>query len=198
MNLTFDEYEAVTEELVKEVQMLSMHWALLMKIDEEVRLHPHKFSKGNHFWAMTFNAHLNSVRVILSRIYDTHNSVLSLKNWLEMTEFRIKKDKYELEPDSNLNSFIATDKSSCCVDHNPLVKKFIQQLRNNAIAHSNIKKAIVGANVFKDTELRESDYQTLVTNAQNTLNNYVPYIFGYRVSYNSAKEDDLNDILCLL
>ncbi|EHU9460092.1 TPA: hypothetical protein I7155_21600 [Vibrio vulnificus] len=196
--MTFDEYEAVTTELVKEVQMLSMHWALLKKIDAEISLNPHKFSKGDHFWAMTFNAHLSSVRVILSRIYDTHKSALSLKNWLEMTELTVKKTKYEFEPDSDLNSFIAMDKRSCCVNHNPLVKKFIQQLRNNAIAHSNIKKAISGVNVFQDAELRESDYQTLVTNAQNALNNYIPYIFGYRVSYNSAKEDDLNDILCLL
>lgn len=196
--MTFDEYEAVTVELVKEVQMLSFHWVLLMKMDAAISLNPHKFSKGSHFWAMTFNAHLNSVRGILSRIYDTHKSVLSLKNWLEKTELIVKKANYELEPDSDLNSFIATDKIFCCVNHNPLVEKLIKQLRNNAIAHSNMKKAISGANVFQDAELSESEYQTLVNNAQNILNNYIPYILGYRVSYSSAQEDDFNDILCLL
>ncbi|HHX8266168.1 hypothetical protein [Vibrio sp. SCSIO 43086] len=196
--MTFEEFEGATLELVKEVQMLSMHWTLLKKMDAAISLEPHKFSKGNHFWAMTFNAHLNSVRVILSRIYDTHKSVLSLKNWLEMVELTLKIANYEIEPDCDLNSFIETDKSACCVNHSPLVKKFIQQLRNNAIAHNNMKKAMAGANVFQDSGLQESDYQTLVTNAQSILNNYIPYIFGYRVSYSSTKEDDLNEILCVL
>ncbi|MFM2660085.1 hypothetical protein AAFX15_07940 [Vibrio chagasii] len=189
---TIEDFETVTLELQKEVQMLTMHWDVLQKIDAEFDVNLQRFTDNSYFWMMTFNAHLTSVRLLISRIYDTNTSTLSISNWLNIVGDFIDRNEFTIEPESELKDQLASDKRAC---KNNLVKKFSIQLRNNAIAHTSIKYAKRGICPFKDNNVQVNEYQELITQAQVILNNYIPYILGYRVSYRSLNEKNLK---CLL
>jgi hypothetical protein len=196
--LNIEEFEKTTSELVKDIQMLSMHWDLLLKLDAEIISSPSKFSKSEHFWSMTFNAHLTSVRIILSRVYDTHEKVLSIKTWLKIVKAELNSFKFMIEPSCCLRDLVIQNINNSDPKINRLVNILINQLRNNGIAHTNMKKARSGINVFKESELTQSDYQELITQAQEVINNYIPYILGYKVDYNSLHKDDYKKITSLL
>lgn len=189
---TIEDFETVTLELQKEVQMLTMHWDVLQKIDAEMDVNLQRFTDNSYFWMMTFNAHLTSVRLLISRIYDTNTSTLSISNWLNIVGDFIDRNEFTIEPESELKDQLASDKKAC---KNNLVTKFSIQLRNNAIAHTSIKYAKRGICPFKENNVQVNEYQELITQAQMILNNYIPYILGYRVSYKSLNEKNLK---CLL
>lgn len=186
---TIEDFEIVTLELQKEVQMLSMHWDILQKIDTEIDKDLQRFTDNGYFWMMTFNAHLTSVRLSISKVYDTHKSSLSINNWLNIVEGFIDRNEFTIEPKHELKAKLVSDKIAC--QENALVKEFAIQLRNNAIAHTSIKYAKKGVTPFTESNIQVNEYQKLITQVQVILNNYIPYILGYRVSYRASNETDL-------
>ncbi|CAK1738148.1 AbiU2 domain-containing protein [Vibrio crassostreae] len=196
--MEIEEFEQVTSSLISEVQMLSMHWDLLKKLDREITSNPNKFSSSKHFWGMTFNAHLTSVRLLLTRIYDPHKKVLSIMSWLKIIEAELGTFNFMINPSDNLNPMVGEDIERSDPKENKLIDTLINQLRNNAIAHVSMKKAKCDVNVFEESELNIDEYQNLVMQAQQILNNYIPYILGYKVNYTNCSDDDYQEVLCLL
>ena len=139
-----------------------------------------EFAQSPAFWSLTFQAHVEVVLFRLIRIYDTHDSALSLSSWLQTIKRNLHLFGAEhgaQNPDVMRRGAEPPDLDQLNQDINavtpadPLVKK-LTSLRGNVIAHTSARNIGEALHLEDRFALTYEEINTLVSRATTILNRY--------------------------
>ena len=171
---TFVKYR---DELVVQIRSGRMHYDLICNLKKSVGDFAPVFNRAPYFWNLTLNAHLESFRISLCKVYDQGASSLSLYNWLKLFQKKLLADKhydeairdrYHCKPLANreLDQDLSEVRTQDC-----LVKILTKQ-RGASIVHVSAKKVDKGDSAFRDYPLTHADWEDLLERAERILNRY--------------------------
>ncbi len=189
-----DLFDLLTKRLAHEIRWANWHFHVFTSLQIAVRKHVTPFNMSRMFWGATMNAHLESCRVHLCRIYDTRSQgdTLGLLEWLREFD-RLSKHIACREAHAETNHAEVVSEDSIQEDNLlvgkscNLVKKLKEQ-RDKDVAHISKRYVTGQLDVVKKYPLSFKDIQTLIDRAKHLLNKYSTYTTG--VSYNMSTDDD--------
>jgi hypothetical protein len=176
-----------------------LHTDLSVSVDEYWQ----EFAQSRAFWSLTLQAHIEVVVFRLIRVYDTHNSALSLQSWLQTIKGNLHLFGAEhgaQSPDvirrgaepPDLDQLNRDIVSVTPVD--PLVKK-LTSLRGNVIAHTSARNIAEELHLEDRFALTYEEIDSLVSRATTILNRYS--ILFKRQSWSTliVGHDDFRNVL---
>ncbi len=184
--LTSNQLKAGIHSLASDIVDASIHWKMVLGIEEAAAKWPLVTRQSNTFWVYTLKAHLNTSVLALCRAFDQEQKSLHLVGLLQLIQRSLSlfddenfRERLRGNPfvESLAESASRPDASqlsadmSRCSEHDPLVKRLVKH-RNNSVAHSSRKRRINGVLGPVDEEITYEDYQALLNRAVEILNRY--------------------------
>ena len=204
-----DEFENLLHSLVSEIVDANIHWRLHSDLIDQIEKYEKEFNQSPAFWSFTFQAHLDATIFRLIRIFDSHNSSLSLTNLLntiaanldlfEIDRFR-KRLKENIFVDSLAKNARKPDEPQlrkdvhAVSDGNPVVKKLII-VRNNLLAHKTASNVISGNDVASKYPLTYDDVEELLRLSKVVINRYLNLFKATSYSTQVVGHDDFEFVL---
>jgi hypothetical protein len=194
--MSVKEFENMTGKLVSELQSAYMHFEIYKEIKMQISEHSKEMNKSKHFWSLTMNAHLESTRSILGRIYDQNEKNLGIKSWLlEFKNNHLKKEFFEsIEIDKFnrvplKNGDIKNDLKSISLEDDK-VNVLYKRHRHTEIAHMSLSNAKKGVSYFKDYPLSVTDIQELIDRVAILINKYSSHHSGVNYAMTTLNNQD--------
>ncbi|ADE17027.1 hypothetical protein Nhal_4019 (plasmid) [Nitrosococcus halophilus Nc 4] len=175
-------FDNLTERLVEEIRSAAMHLDLYKSIRSSILRYRAGVNRSPNFWSLTLNAHLESTRASLCRVYDqTSRGNLTIKSWLE--EFKAHHLKDEFFEPSEIDKFNRKPLVPNEIDQDlelvsssdELVDTLFKRHRNNEVAHISMKLVSRGESYWKSYPLTYDDYEKLISRAENIINKYMAH-----------------------
>ena len=189
--------------LVEDAREASQHYDLYKQIREAISIEEKiiKMNRAPAFWSLTLNAHLNSCRLGLCRVYDKTRGSINIDGWLREHR-KLLLDK-ALEPEIEERHHMSSPVTASTIDSdlaltnekNELVKKLSAQ-RNKAIIHTDRLEAEGLTSVFERFPLTYSNYEELIQRADTILNRYSVLYSGAAYQLSVAGRSDVQRVLC--
>lgn len=190
------EFDRLTDRLVEELCSAYMHFDLYKALNSERSSHGRLMNQSKHFWSLTINAHLESTRSIIGRVYDQNPSNLGIKSWLMLfRDHFLKPEFFEPHELDNFNrrplrkSEIDTDIESVTTE-DQLVETFYIKHRHTEIAHISLKNSKNGVSFFGVHPLTVAEHQILIDRAANLINKYSAHYSGMTYAMTTMENED--------
>jgi len=199
-----EEFDRLTDRLVEELRSAFMHFDLYKTLNSERLNHGHVMNQSKHFWSLTINAHLESTRSIIGRIYDQDRKNLGIKSWLILfKEHFLKPEFFEPHELDNFNrrplqkGEIDADIKSVTTE-DKLVETFYIKHRHTEIAHISLKNSINGVSFFGMHPLSIEEHQVLIDRAASLINKYSAYYSGINYAMTTMENADYRHLFLRL
>lgn len=179
-----EEFDRLTDRLVEELRSACMHFDLYKALNSERFNFGQVMNKSKHFWSLTLNAHLESTRSILGRVYDQDPKNLGVKSWLILFKKHfLKPDFFESNELDNCNRVPLKEGEidndiECVTTNNKLVETFYIKHRHTEIAHISLKNSKNGISFFGMHPLTIEEHQALIDKAESLINKYSAHYSG--------------------
>jgi len=190
------EFKNMTDKLVSELQSAYMHFEIYKEIKMQISEHSKEMNKSKHFWSLTINAHLESTRSTLGRIYDQNEKNLGIKSWLlEFKKNHLQQEFFEASEQDKFNRTplkngeIKNDLKSISLEDEK-VNILYKRHRHTEIAHMSLSNAKKGISYFKDYPLPSSDIQELIDRAAAIINKYSSHYNGVNYAMTTFDSQD--------
>lgn len=191
-----EEFDRLTDRLVEELRSAFMHFDLFKALNSERLIHGRLMNKSKHFWSLTINAHLESTRSIIGRIYDQDRKNLGVKSWLILfKEYFLKPEFFEPHELDNFNrrplqkGEIDADIESVTTE-DKLVEAFYIKHRHTEIAHISLKNSKKGVSFFDLHPLNIEEHQVLIDRAASLVNKYSAHHSGINYAMTTMENAD--------
>ena len=184
---TFIKYR---DELVNQIRSGRMHYDLYCNLIKTSHDFAPEFNRAPHFWNLTLNAHLESFRISLCRVYDQGKFSISLYLWLKLYQDELLSDdhsdedicdRYHCKPLAKGE----IDRDLSKVQNQDRLVKTLTKQRGAGIAHVSAKKIVKGVSAFADYPMKYADWEALLERAERILNRYSILQTGESHSFNS-------------
>lgn len=191
-----EEFDRLTDRLVEELRSAIMHFDLFKALNSERLNHGRIMNQSKHFWSLTINAHLESTRSIIGRVYDQNQNNLGIKSWLIIFKEHFLRpeffephelDKFNRRPlqkgeiDTDIESVTTKDK---------LVSTFYIKHRHTEIAHISLKNSKNGVSFFSEHPLTIEEHQVLIDRAASLINKYTAHYSGIGYAMTTIENAD--------
>lgn len=196
-----EEFDRLTDRLVEELRSAFMHFDLFKALNYERLNHGRIMNQSKHFWSLTINAHLESTRSIIGRIYDQDQKNLGIQSWLMiLKEHFLRPEFFEPHELDNFNrrplqkGEIDTDIESVTTK-DQLVKTFYIKHRHTEIAHISLKNTQNGVSFFDEYPLTIEEHQVLIDRAESLINKYSAHYSGIIYAMTTIENTDYHKLL---
>jgi hypothetical protein len=194
--VSIKEFENMTDKLVAELQSAHMHFEIYKEIKKQISVHSKEMNESKHFWSLTINAHLESTRSTLVRIYDQNEKNLGIKSWLlEFKKNYRKQDFFESKELDNFsriplkNGEIGSDLKRISSE-DKIVNVLYKRHRHTEIAHMSLSNAKKGVSYFEEYPLTCSVIQELIDRASTIINKYSSHHNGRNYAMTTVDNKD--------
>lgn len=172
-----DTFKKYSDQVYEELLNAHAHYSLYVDIRQAVPDYQNAMNQSKRFWSVTLNAHLETTRIILCRLYDQEAKALGLKKWLEYFRKNIVDEQYynpsirETHNTKPLTDSEIEDDIKLVSNSNTLVK-VLTILRGNHFAHTNASNVAMSRSLFEKYPLVLSDYEKLLDRGEKIFNRY--------------------------
>ncbi len=198
------EFERLLDHMASEAHRAADHWHLYKGLENANRKYAPEMYESWTFWSFTLRAHYDDVLFRLARLYDQHDSGLSLKKFLltvkdnllyfseDAVRRRLRENPYVegLLRKVNLGT-LGGDIRRVSAGRDPLVSHLCK-LRNESLSHVQPNPVRLGGLV---PWLPAKEVERLLVRACRILNRYS---LTYRASLYSAQVSGANDFTRVL
>lgn len=182
-----------------ELRSASWHYCLYRGLWREISKDPAPFNRARAFWALTLEAHLESARMSLARLYDQQTKSIALLNWLRSIE--AVPDLLDLSEQAMRRNFVRerfeTEKLARDIEAvrstDPIVNKLVT-IRGNAIAHRS-EASISLSDFLRDNPIKFTEYEKLIDRGSTLLDRYSVLFDGKAYALDTGEEDDYKMVL---
>ncbi len=201
---TFIKYR---KELFCQIKSGRMHYNLFCNLNSSIRDFAPEFKRAPHFWSLALNAHLESFRISLCRVYDRGKSSISLYQWLKLFQDKLLSDdhsdeaicdRYHCKPLEKGE----IDRDLSKVQNQDCLVKTLTKLRNSSIAHVSCsiahvsaKDILKGDSAFAKYQMKYSDWEALLERAERIFNRYSILQTGAAFDFLGHQSQDFQIVL---